>query len=673
MAGQGGSGRLREATSRIARPPTSQPHYFAKRSAQVPKLRHGCYCEKVSSIPKYGRPATTTPVGARAGKLRRYSVLSLLSIIKKNAISVRPRVWSNCVSAAIQMAAERKSLHQLEGSKKSSIFILVINLICIALIAFSHVGLSAQVVTNAPPPPPPSACSGGRRLASGGFCSGTADDNLYTTMGRRSSDPALPSLFDETLRQCSQFQCGIASLTDGTCVKSCFETQTAFTTGCTSCIGNFSYCSAVECFAGCLREINLDCLRCVDTKCTPEWSACSGFNDNLNFPNASGAQGLGPSTDFWNIGGDADIAFFTALNQLFSSGSYGLGVLLLLASGIKPYAECLVLLIIWFVPLPKRTRGQALRWINRSSRWSLLDMLVVISIGSAIHFTILSGTVSVILETRVAIYTFAIMACILTPVGEWMTFRSTVHGGFEQEDPAHLGCCGLPLLRAVDEPMQRDALKRRSWLLLLVSLPALALTAASIFMDHAVTWSIEDLTTGDIHHVEATFAELMLAVTKPVTDSPAGGTFMAVIYFAVVIFAPLTAGAAMVIIGVVPAESRLHLYALRWAQAVNPYASLDVMLVGLLVFVSEFDRLIAALADGVTGGCPGSGVGASQAIRSSAGLGTAIYVAVPAILLTWIAQILTAVHAATCEAHQVFKSKSHAMPSKDVISSSSAS
>lgn len=300
-------------------------------------------------------------------------------------------------------------------------------------------------------------------------------------------------------------------------------------------------------------------------------------------------------------------------------------------------------------------------------------MLVVISIGSAIHFTILSGTVSVILETRAAIYTFAIMACILTPVGEWMTFRSTVHGGFEQEDPAHLGCCGLPLLQAVDEPMQRDALKRRSWLLLLVSLPALALTAAAIFMDHAVTWTIEDLTTGDVSHVEATFAELMLAVTTPVTDSPAGGTFMAVIYFAVVIFAPLTAGAAMVIIGVVPAESRLHLYALRWAQAVNPYASLDVMFVGLLVFVSEFDRLIAALADGVTGGCPGSGVGASQTINSSAGLGTAIYVAVPAILLTWIAQILTAVHAATCEAHQVFTSKSHAMPSKDIVSSSSTS
>jgi len=558
-------------------------------------------------------------------------------------------------------AEEYKSLHQLEKSPKSSALISVVLVVCIGLIVYSHVGLSAQVVTNAPPPPSPAECEAATPAAAdnmssasavllGGLCT-VGDEALYMQLGRRSPIPFQPSEFDALVNMCS-VECSLLALTDGgACVGTCVRVRQSFTSGCMPCIANFSFCSAITCFAKCITEIDVDCLICVHEGCTAEWNSCTGFGDVMNFPPSSSAPRQPPSSYFWNIGGDADIAFFTALDRLVGAGGYALFLLILLGSGVKPYAECIVLFIIWFVPLPRRTRGQTLRWLNRGSRWSLLDMLVVMTIGSAIHFSILSGTVSVILESRSAIYTFAVMACVLTPVGEWMTFRSTVHGGFEDKDPAHLGCFGKPLLALLDRPMQNDALKRRSPLLLLVAPIGLCLTATALFVPFAVRWTIEDkIGGGDLMHQEMTFASLMFGLSNPVTDSAGGGVFMAIIYFLVVIFAPLTSGLAMVIIAIVPADSTLHLYTLRWAQAVNPYSSLDVMLVSLLAFVSEFDRLIAAIADTATGGCPGNGVGASAAIEARATVGTGVWIAIPAIIFTWIAQVLTAVHAATCEA-----------------------
>lgn len=529
-----------------------------------------------------------------------------------------------------------RSLHQLEGSRRQSACIVALLLGCTGLIVYSHFGLSAQVITNAPVLP-----SGRRRLATN-QCS-AADEAAFTSGGGRSTDPANPSTFDTMLATCGA-SCGLAAIQDATCGTTCVTSTGVYTAACTACIGDYGFCSASQCLAQCIGGVTAACVTCVTTNCAASLYSCTGFTAPSAPQGPSAPGGSGSGLPWRNVGGDADITLFTAVHNLYDADAYALGTVLVVASGVKPYAECLMLFLIWFVPLPRRLRGQMLRWINRGSRWSLMDNFLVMVMCSAIDFSLLSGSVRIVMETRAAIYTFATMAMVLTPIGEWMTFRATAHAGAQDEaDPAHLGCLARPLCGALDAPLQRDALKPRSPLLLLTAPAAWALTIAALFVPHAIKWELTDLTTGGTAVSEHTFASLISGAMTPVTESAAGGVYLAVVFFFAVLMAPIGGGLAMVIVAVAPAGHRVHTYALRTAQALNPYASLDVLMLGLLAFATEFERLIFSLTEAVAGS---AGTGA---VTAKAAIGPAIYIAIPAIVLTWAAQIVTAVHAATAE------------------------
>ena len=451
------------------------------------------------------------------------------------------------------------SLHQLEGSKRASCVISALLLVCTGLILVSHLGLSAQVVTNAPPP---ETCAGrrrmqqstriGRQLQQTTGCN-ASDDTLYALLGGRGVDPNNYSAFDAMQDTCGR-TCGFAMLNGPSCATDCIRTTsppaaagTLFSSACASCIGLYGHCSAVNCTAECIRGASCACNACVDRECSAAFHLCSGFAVPVDTGACTSASGGSPSNFYYSVGGDADISFISALKSLYEANAPFLATLLLLASGVKPYAECLLLALIWFVPLPARIRGQLLRWINRGSRWSLMDHLIVMAIASAIHFSVANGSVDVILETRLGIYTFVTMALVLTPIGEWMTFRNTVHSGVVHEDPAYLGCCNRLLPSALDNMLQRDARRRMSPLLAMMAPLSLGLNAAAIFADYAVEWTIEDHASvpTNVMVTRLSLADLTTSATKPAMSSAAGGWFVGIVYVLVVAVLPIAASAAM--------------------------------------------------------------------------------------------------------------------------------
>ena len=542
-------------------------------------------------------------------------------------------------------SSANKSLHQLESSARKTLIILGLLASCTGLLIFSHIGLSAQVASNTPAcsPPPPPLTAGRRRLSLVDQCN-AADEAQFALMGNRSGDPDDLSQFDSMLSTCGQ-QCGIQMLSSAACVHACVTDPPfqKFTEDCSSCISAFAFCAAKECTSPCLAGVSAGCLACQEANCADTLGTCMGFDVSTIVVGVAPPP-PGATAPFRTLGGKSDISFISGLDSLYSNNAPLLGTVLLVASGIKPYTEIFLLAMIWFMPLPKRSRGQMLRWINRSSRWSLMDNLVIMAMCSAVHFKILGGTISIVAESREAIYTFAIGVLVVTPIGEWMTFRATVHSGFEPDDPAHLGCLGRPLTASVDKAMQRDAKRSRSPFLLLLAPLALVLTAVALFLSDAITWSITEVGTGVEQRYSESLYSLMFAASYPAIDSPAGGIFLGVVYFTIVVFAPLSAGIAMVVIAFIPSDTKPHTLALRWAQFWSPYNSIDVLLIAVVCFASEFNRFIASVSEDVS--CTQQ---ASSAIRAEATLGSGFFLAIPAVVLTWGAQVITAVHAATAE------------------------
>jgi len=341
---------------------------------------------------------------------------------------------------------------------------------------------------------------------------------------------------------------------------------------------------------------------------------------------------------------------------------------------VKPYAECIVLCILWFVPLPVRPRAQILRWINRFSRWTFLDMLFVITLAACLDIYVVNSSVHLVLEARAAMYTFVILSLALTPIGEWMSYRASVlanpavtavtagaNVNNQEEsalvDPANLGCCGRPLPTVLDTILTREVSSRRfSPLLCLVAPANLGLTIATIVVSPAVGWTLNDytgLTSVDRQSWSNSFADLGVRVASPASTSPAGGTFIAIVYYMMVVIIPIATATAMTVVAFSPPNTRVYLLALRFAQVFNPFTSLDVALIGLLSVATEYKNMVHELQKQIVPASLQDMLSERNltAINASGEAGVGCYLAIGAIILTYIAQLLTAVQAAVLEAN----------------------
>jgi len=86
----------------------------------------------------------------------------------------------------------------------------------------------------------------------------------------------------------------------------------------------------------------------------------------------------------------------SSINDMFSAGTWPLGLMIFLASALWPHSKSILLLFSWFAPptvLSKKRRGSLLGVLDALGKWSLIDAYVLIMLQVAFRFYLSSSFV----------------------------------------------------------------------------------------------------------------------------------------------------------------------------------------------------------------------------------------------------------------------------------------
>ena len=71
-----------------------------------------------------------------------------------------------------------------------------------------------------------------------------------------------------------------------------------------------------------------------------------------------------------------ELMFFQAIKTAWTSDARLLAVIVVLFSGIWPYAKNIILLLAWYLPLTVQQRDRVLTWLRRLGKYTLVDIYV---------------------------------------------------------------------------------------------------------------------------------------------------------------------------------------------------------------------------------------------------------------------------------------------------------
>ncbi|GBG27997.1 Hypothetical Protein FCC1311_042202 [Hondaea fermentalgiana] len=324
----------------------------------------------------------------------------------------------------------KHSLHQVYPQRVSIVTLLFL-LGNVGLQIYSHVGLSAVVLSNQNP--------GDSDSFSGIAESGAAvNDTEFQIYFCETGQYNYPDVMEECV-----FSFSAASLR--TCLREQGVEGTDDTVDClgvaTSCVRNTcgGICACVRYpteGAECDEEA---CNSCVSDDCIAPLEVCWGvsvdaFEDTdcstigteterrvLDEFEASESRALAdePEDGLYVV---YEVSFISSVKDAINGEAYGIAVVILICSGIWPYTKNIIMFVAWFVPMTAATRSSILKNLTRLAKWSMVDVFAVVIIvcGVRIEKTIGAGELVVLAEPRIAIVTFAIAAVWDLVQGEYM-------------------------------------------------------------------------------------------------------------------------------------------------------------------------------------------------------------------------------------------------------------
>jgi hypothetical protein len=322
-----------------------------------------------------------------------------------------------------------ESLNSVYGNRIGIIQSLSLLLNCI-LMVYAHVGVSALILSNQQrvedqvQSPPTNGNTNNddnnSTLNSTGACTIVEQDvKLWENGGsmNRSNDSNYCS------RQFVWDQTGQVCLLNPTCISECFQTILGYSTECSSCFGAVPTCGLQNgCAGSCsMDHLSLECEQC-NIPCRQQLDDCTGFtsidflnstnndNNNNNSDSTSGTNNT-TTSDNNNINTNAndDFMFLTndevciaqqsgvdwstvvdrndynvvytlrfthAVLDAWNGNAKVLAVLVVLFSGVWPYAKNVILMITWYLPLTSKTRCFILTMLKRLGKYTFVDIFV---------------------------------------------------------------------------------------------------------------------------------------------------------------------------------------------------------------------------------------------------------------------------------------------------------
>jgi len=306
------------------------------------------------------------------------------------------------------------------------------------IVLYSHLGLSLRVKTNLSP----DATAGqnkcdmpSRRLEeqSSGFSlsSSPALGRQLQAGNCNADDIALwqagdKKYWDEIADECGT-GCGFQMISSGQCFAQCHQDDAGLSATCASCFGDKGYCTVTKCWSTCLppNQLSDECAACTEDQCS-EFPTCHGMGSWGTGPTPVSTQQNSTATptptlmatlastqdeatiEYFSVGPEGDLSFTNSISRSWENNAQALAVLILVASGVNPYLENVLLGIAWMVPMKPSSRSWLLWFVNRFGRWSFVDVFCVIILVVGLDFSMINGELDIKAESKAAIYVFGL-------------------------------------------------------------------------------------------------------------------------------------------------------------------------------------------------------------------------------------------------------------------------
>eukprot|EP00985_Skeletonema_marinoi_P006241 scaffold2709_cov215-Skeletonema_marinoi.AAC.2 len=477
------------------------------------------------------------------------------------------------------------------------------------LMLYAHLGLSAVIYSSRDPSITAldSAALGGDTDEGGtdtnNMTNSTAatimcneqDIDLWTESGGESNRPTQSNYCSRTYTDSSNKFC----LVTASCISECFQSTYGYSETCSSCFAAIPTCSMRNlCTFLCAADsFSVECQEC-NAPCVDEFNLCSGLPTVEE--SGGGTEGDGnaittlppPSSSSTITQNNQDtcnrydlseinewytayeLTFVRSIKDAWNGDAQLLAIIVILFSGIWPYAKNIILVIVWYTPMSIKRQSEIILWLSRLSKYTLVDVFAVITLLTGVQLQLNVGGTDAVIRAEPR---FGIIAFFVATLWEFLQielikvmYEKKVVGGENTSDESDGRNC-----KEGEGSEGGRLLFKQLWIPIFIYIASLAL-----YISGAVTelmfFENSDIGSPGVCIRSFNLATLGNALVSPssLTDNSAAGW----------------------------SRSMKLKRMIKWTSAIWCFACIEVLLIGVFAVEFKFPQLVGKLAGDTNAG-----------------------------------------------------------------------
>ena len=486
------------------------------------------------------------------------------------------------------------------------------------LMIYAHVGLSAVIFSSRDPSITSDTSNNLNSLSDnntaiasndtgllGGICN-KQDIEIWTENGGETNRPKHSNF-------CSRTYNGGCFVNSG-CIETCFQETFGYSADCSTCFGTIPSCSMNNgCTWICAADSFSEACQQCNSPCVAELQLCTGLpevegtnetllpiENNETFSNVT----LPPSNiiDNSNTCNEYDLeaidewynaynlTFVKSVNDAWNGDAQLLAVIVVLFSGIWPYAKNIILIIVWYLPMTEKAQTSTIVWLSRLSKYTLVDVFAVIGVLVGVQLQLnIGGTETVIrAEPR-----FGIIAFFLATVWEFLQIE-VIKDMHERKIVANNSQEGGERLYF-----------SKLWIPVIILLVSIGLYIAGAITEIARFTSF-DSGTGmgcEKSYNLVTLANALINDISMASNSAAGQTWMLyLIYILLNVVFPVVTHILQIFFIIGWFQSKKLKTMIKWTVGIWCFSCIEVLLIGIFAVEFKFPQLVMKIAGDTNAG-----------------------------------------------------------------------
>mmetsp|Transcript_43887 Transcript_43887/g.78764 ORF Transcript_43887/g.78764 Transcript_43887/m.78764 type:complete len:574 (-) Transcript_43887:175-1896(-) len=481
------------------------------------------------------------------------------------------------------------------------------------LMIYAHIGLSGVVLSSFNP----SITSSNSENTVSDFNITSCNEQDEEIWSKNGGQSTLPIQSDFCIRTYNG-----GCFTNTTCTESCFKEMHGYSDDCAICFGSLPLCGVNSgCTFICLADsTSAECLECL-VPCVEQFNACSDLpevfenvtiheSDNATMLLLNEATGnscnnfdLEAIETWYNV---YNLTFVGSVQDSWDNGAKMLACVIVLFSGVWPYAKNIMLLIVWFMPMTVEHQTSALLWLSRLSKYSLVDVFAVIGVLVGVQLQLnIGGFAEAVIRAEPR---FGIICFFLATVWEFLQIE-LIKAMHER--------------KVLRERRSQDGEERllfsQLWIPVLILLASIGLYVSGTVMEF-IFISSTDIGSDGVCIKSFNIVQLGNALINEISmtgNSAAGQTrFLYLVYVVLILALPILTHLMQIIFIIGRFQSKRLKGLIQWASVIWCLACIEVLLIGTFAVESKFDQFIMNVA----------GIENEDILDVKSGLGSGFYI-----------------------------------------------